>query len=202
MERKMKNSNIPNNSKLRRRLLALYHQDGILDLVVSLCLALLALVMGFEQTAFIGLIGIPAIFYIPLKNQISVPRIGLIRFESPKKSRHLLRIIALLGLALLILFVLAYTLLSGSGAALEMIWRNDILIFAALLAAFLFIMGALLKNKRFMIYAVVSLFLVALSQLLSFRLWISVAGLALIMFLAGATLFIRFRRQYPAPDGE
>jgi hypothetical protein len=158
--------------------------------------------MAFEQTAFIGLIGIPAIFYIPLKNQISIPRMGLIRFDPPKKSRHLLTIITLLGVTLLILFVLGTTFLSGSEAVQEMIWQNEILIFAALVAGFLFIIGVLMKNQRFMVYAVVSLLLVALSRLLSIRLWASVAGLALLMILVGATLLIRFRRQYPTPDGE
>jgi hypothetical protein len=158
--------------------------------------------MAFEQTAFIGLIGIPAIFYIPLKNQISVPRMGLIRFDSPKKSRHLLTIITLLGIALLVLFVLGYTLLSGSEAVRELIWQNEILIFAVLLAGFLFVIGTLMKNKRFMVYAILSLILVALTQLLDLRLWISVAGLALIMILVGTILLIQFRRQYPAPESE
>lgn len=198
----MENPNIPKNNNLRRKLLTLYHQDGILDLVAGICLVLLALVMAFEQTAFIGMIGIPAIFYIPLKNQISIPRMGLIRFESPKKSRHLLTIITLLGVTLLILFVLGATLLSGSDAVREMIWQNEILIFALLLAGFLFIVGAFMKNQRFMFYALTSIILIALSQVFDLRLWIPVAGSAFIMVLFGAILLIQFRRHYPIPNRE
>ncbi len=93
----MNNKNSLNKSDLRRRLLLLYHQDGILDLVVGSCLALLTLVMAFEQTAFIGLIGIPAIFYIPFKDQIALPRIGLIRFNKPSKNRARLSLVAVIG---------------------------------------------------------------------------------------------------------
>ena len=88
----MNNQTNPKKSELRSKLLLLYHQDGILDLVVGTCLLLLTLVMAFDQGAFIGLIGIPAIFYIPFKDQIALPRIGLIRFEktfTDPRSSHI-----------------------------------------------------------------------------------------------------------------
>jgi len=199
----MKNQNNLKSSSLRKRLRILYHQDGILDLVMGSCLVLLTLVMAFNQPAFIGLIGIPAIFYFPLKNQITVPRMGLIRFESVEKTRSRLGIITLLGIALFAIFVLGFILLADSAESLRnLIWQNEILIFALLVAGLLFTLGALMKNKRFLIYAVISLLLTAVTQLLATRLWLAVAGTALILISTGIYKLVQFHRHYPTPASE
>ncbi len=73
---------------LRRKLFMLYHGDGLLDLAAGMTVLLLAAVFAFDAPAFIGLIGIPLILYIPLKDSLAVPRMGLIRFESGEISRR------------------------------------------------------------------------------------------------------------------
>lgn len=199
----MNNKNSLNKSDLRRRLLLLYHQDGILDLVVGSCLTLLTLVMAFEQTAFIGLIGIPAIFYIPLKDQIALPRIGLIRFNKPSKNRARLSLVAVIGAITLPAFVLVSILLPESGGAIgTLLAQNEILIFALLLAGVLFLIGLLMHNQRFLLYAVISQAFVGLASWQGLRMWIPVAGSALILIATGTGLLIRFRHQFPKQDGE
>jgi hypothetical protein len=199
----MNNQNNPKKSNLRRKLLLLYHQDGILDLIIGSCLVLLTLVMAFEQPAFIGLIGIPAIFYFPLKNQITIPRMGLIRFESKKEKRTRLIVTTLLGVALLIIFVLGFIPLANSADSIRnLIRQNEILLFALLVAGSLFTIGALMMSKRFMIYAVISFFLTVWTQLLGVKLWLAVAVTALILICNSAYMLIRFHHQFPKQDSE
>ncbi len=192
-----------NKSDLRRRLLLFYHQDGILDLVVGSCLALLTLLMAFEQTAFIGLIGIPAIYYIPFKDQIALPRIGLIQFNQPSKNWTRLTLIAIIGAITLLAFVLVFILLPETGSAIRtLLAQNEILIFALLLPGVLFLIGLLMHNQRFLLYAVISLAFVGLAAWQGLRMWIPVAGCALIILATGTSLLIRFRHQFPKQDGE
>ncbi|QRN84504.1 hypothetical protein JR338_13035 (plasmid) [Chloroflexota bacterium] len=199
----MNNKNNLNKSDLRRRLLLLYHQDGILDLVVGSCLALLTLVMAFDQGAFIGLIGIPAIFYIPFKDQIALPRIGLIRFDKPSKNQARLTLVAIFGVIALFAFVLIFILLPESGGSIRtLLAQNEILIFALLLAGVLFLIGLLMHNQRFLLYAVISLAFIGLAAWQGLRMWIPVAGCALIILVTGTGLLIRFRHQFPKQDGE
>ena len=199
----MNNQTNPKKSELRSKLLLLYHQDGILDLVVGTCLLLLTLVMAFDQGAFIGLIGIPAIFYIPLKDQIALPRIGLIRFDKPSQTRARLTLITIFGAITLLIFVVIFVLLPDSGGGLKaIIAQNEILIFAMLLAGTLFLIGALMHNQRFLLYAAISLAFIGLAVWQGLRLWLPVAGTALILLVTGSSLLIRFRHQFPKQDRE
>ena len=78
----MNNQSNQPSGKLKQTLLMIYHNDGIMDIVAGLSLWLLALVMLFDSALFIWMVGLPIVFYIPIKQQISIPRMGLIQFES------------------------------------------------------------------------------------------------------------------------
>ena len=191
------------NGSLRQKLLILYHQDGILDLVVGSCLALLTLVMAFDHGAFIGLIGIPAIFYIPLKDQIALPRLGLIRFEKPSKTRYWLTLIALIGVVTLLIFIVIFVLLPNPGDSIkELISQYEILIFALLLSGFLSLGSLLMHNQRFLLYAALSLAFLGLAAWLKLRMWIPVAGCAALILSVGSVKLIRFQHEFPKQNCE
>jgi hypothetical protein len=194
----MKNNNFSKPKKLRQKLLMIYHEDGILDLIVGVSVLMLAGVMGFDLPALIGTIGIPLILYIPFKDSISIPRIGFIKFEAEKSTRSRLIMLLLFGfVALIVLALLGPIQNRISSSFATMVRNNDILIFAAIMAGILFIGGQILNNSRFWIYSLLSLALVTAAFFFGFRVWISVLTIGITMETLGLTKLINFLKKYP-----
>jgi hypothetical protein len=197
----MKNDNLSKPKKLRQKLLMIYHEDGILDLVVGISILMLAGVMRFNFVALIGLIGIPLIFYIPLKDRVTIPRIGFIQFEAEKTTRRRLISLLLIGLAAFIVLALLGPIQNWlSSSFTEIVRNNDVLIFAVILAGILFACGQILNNSRFRIYAPLSLALVIAAYLIGFRVWIPVLSVGLTMNALGLAKLINFLNKYPVNE--
>jgi hypothetical protein len=197
----MKNNNLSKPKKLRQKLLMIYHEDGILDLVVGVSVLMLAGVMGFDLPALIGLIGIPLTFYIPLKDRVTIPRIGFIQFEAEKATRKRLISLLLIGLAAFVVLALLGPIQNWiSSSFTEMIRNNDVLIFAVILSGILFAGGQILNNSRFRIYALLSLVLVIAACFIEFRVWIPVFVVGLTMEALGLAKLINFQKTYPVKD--
>ena len=186
------------SQNLRQKLLTVYHEDGILDLVVGITVLMLAFVMAFEYVFSIGLIGIPIIFYIPIKDRISIPRIGFIRFEAEGITRKRLFSFLWLGVGMFILFFL-FILLRGWTSPMfkEFFRNNEILIFALILGGTLFAAGSILKNVRFVTYALISLGLVLVANLAGLQVWIPVTLVGVMMEAVGIYRLVNFLRIYP-----
>ena len=192
-----------NKSKtLRQKILMIYHDDGILDLVVGITILMLAAVMAFETPTLIGLIGIPLILYIPVKEQISIPRIGLIRFEAENSSRKRMVFLLLSGIVTFAVFVfLAFLIRNGTSSSLvEMIANNEVLIFAFILSGTLIAVSRALNNTRFQLYSILSLVLVLGGYFIGIRIWLPVTLTGLSMEILGILKLISFLRSYPTAE--
>lgn len=199
----MTKQNSVKSKSLRQKLLMVYHDDGILDMAVGITVLLLAVVMAFEATAFIGLIGIPIVFYVPLKERLSIPRIGVIRFEAEDVSRKRMVFLVLSGLGTFLVFSLLFLLRTKATPELVEILRNNlVLIFALLLGGTLFAAGRILNNVRFLVYALLSLGLVLGAYFLSLRMWVPVTSMGLLMESVGIYKLTNFLREYPLEGGE
>lgn len=190
-------------SSLERKLYLVYHQDGLLDIIVGLALLVFASVMLSKVTAFIGLIGIPSILYLPLKNQISVPRLGYIRFKPEQEQRQRLWLVLLMGVALLI-GVGVFSATSGDlpTGLRSVIQSNVPLLFGAVLGSALTGVAFTLKNPRFYLYGALGLALVWIAHFIDIQLGIPVALLAVTIELVGIMTLIRFVQKYPLKNGE
>ncbi len=196
----MRKPSLSKSKNLRQKLLMVYHNDGILDIVVGITVLLLAIVLAFEANAFIGLIGIPIVFYIPIKEQVSIPRIGLVRFEGDVVTRKRMVFFVLSGLGTFMVFAL---LRAGTSPGMADFLRNNlVLIFALILAGTLFAAGRILNNARFLIYALLSLGLVLGAYFASIRVWASVMLVGLFMEAVGIYKLVNFLRAYPVESGE
>jgi len=186
---------------LKRKLYLAYHQDGLLEVVIGAALLVLAAVMLSDQMAFIGLIGIPAALYLPLKQQISVPRLGHIRFVPERESRMKLGLALFLGLAAFAGALAVYPVMKGisreSWAAVEPVLP---LVFGGLLGVVLAGVGWFLKATRFYVYAALGLALVWLVFAAGGRTGLPVALLGVVVEGAGLLYVSRFVRAYPVTD--
>jgi hypothetical protein len=179
----------------------IYHDDGILDLVVGFSVLMLAGVMGYEFPALIGLIGIPLIFYIPNKDKLTIPRIGFIQFEAEKTTRQRLIILVLIGLSAFVVFAILGSIQNWISSSFSEFVRNyDVLIFAVIQAGILFIGGEILNNRRFRIYALLSLALIIAAYFIGFRVWISVLVVGLTMEALGLVKLVNFLKKYPEKE--
>jgi hypothetical protein len=190
------------SKKLRQKLFMVFHEDGILDLVAGMTILLLAAVMAFDSV-LIGLIGIPIVFYIPIKEQVSIPRLGLIRFNPEAETRKKLGFLVLLGVFVFIgLLLLAFTTNKASNSLIDIIGNNEVLIFAGLFGGTLFVAGLALNNPRFVYYAILGVILVCSAFFLRVRIWIPVAIVGAIVECLAVYYLVRFTRAYPLSKDE
>jgi hypothetical protein len=199
----MNNQEKSKTSNLRQKLLMVYHEDGILDMVVGVSLLMLTAVMGFDLPALIGLIGIPLIMYIPIKDSVSTTRIGMIRFESQEVTQRKMHLFLYSGIgALLATSVFALVLSDPSSGFVEIVGNNLTPIFAVLLGGSLFAAGRILNNVRFVVYAIIGAALVLGLYSLGVRIWPAVAVVAVLMESIGITKLLGFLRSYSKKKGE
>ena len=191
------------SSGLRRKLFMLYHRDGLLDLAAGMTVLLLAAVFAFEAPAFVGLIGIPLILYIPLKERLTVPRLGFIRFESGETSRKKMLGFLLAGAVLFIVFLISSLNLPAPAAMdAEGVQTREYLVFMFLLAGTLAAAGWVLSNPRFYYYAAAALPGVLAAGLLGARLWIPVLVLGVIMEASAVFHLAGFLKKFPLTGEE
>lgn len=199
----MRNQEKSKSKGLRQKLLMIYHDDGILDIAVGVTILMLSAVMATEGVVFIGLIGIPIVLYIPIKENVSIPRIGMIRFEAEEVTRKKLFGFLYLGIGAFLTFViLALVRINPSSGIIEMIGNNEIIIFASLLSGTLYVAGRILNNARFSIYALLSLGLVLGLYFIGQRVWPAVAFVGIFMEALGIYKLMGFLREYPLEAGE
>jgi hypothetical protein len=85
-----------------------YHQDGLIDILIGLGILGFGLMMLTDSVVFNILAWMPIIFYVPLKNRITVPRFGYVQFSSDRTKHLRLLGVLLLGLLALIFFAGLY----------------------------------------------------------------------------------------------
>ena len=70
--------------KLEQKTYLQYHEDGLIDLIMGLSTIGFAFSMAIDSTVFFIFTCIPGLFFKPLKNKITFPRIGYVNFDTPR----------------------------------------------------------------------------------------------------------------------
>ena len=187
-----------NLKALERRLLLSYHQDGILDLVAGTAILVFAGVAYFDQPAFIGLMAIPGSLYIALKQRVSIPRSGLVRFDSAKEQKRKISLTMLAGLATLLGLIVFYLRSGAFSEAATLLVRDYIFfLFGAVFGTGLAAIGYFLTIPRFYRYAVSGTAAVWIAGIFSIDIGIGIALVGLIVVGVGASLLARFVKNNP-----
>ena len=193
-------------SALKQKAFTAYHQDGILDLVYAVVLLGFGTFMLTDNVVFLGLGTIIAALYIPMKQQLTVPRFGFVRFESEQKSLTKAWILMGIGvLVLLIVFIARYfvgdTSSSPEMQALtqqyHMVPLTGLLFGIPALAAFLYF-----KLPRFLLYGILTVVLPALGGWLNIETFIPVLVLGGLVLVISFIMMFRFRKRYPISKEE
>ena len=67
--------------QLERMAYLSYQQDGIIDLLVGWATLAFGVNIAMDSSIWTFLGWMPIIFYVPLKNKITVPRLGYVKFD-------------------------------------------------------------------------------------------------------------------------
>ncbi len=189
---------------LKRKVYLAYHQDGILDLVAG------SVVLGFgtfmltDNIIFLMAGWLVMMLYVFLKQRITVPRFGYVRFNPEKKSLVQGSISVGIGVLVVFLFFVLNIFVSRDPASPEMqvlIRRFHMVPLSTMLFALPAMVAAIfLGLKRFYLYALLAVGLPTLGALLNIETYIPILTAGLIMLTFGAILLVNFLKNNPLSE--
>ena len=179
-----------------------YFEDGIADTAAGLPVLSFGLAMVFDATLLFTFTWMPALLYLPLKQLITLPRMGYVKFN-PERRRKISKSMVLMlsaGIAFLVLGVLAAGAFNGQIFNLEAFMRKySPLVLGVVMASAFALIGALFELRRFLIYAALVLAAWAIPFLVPIREGLPVATAGALISLFGIGLLTRFLKRYPKP---
>jgi len=186
---------------LKRKIYLAYHQDGILDLVAG------SVVLGFGLNMLTGNIvflmfgWLAMMLYVLIKQRITAPRFGYVRFESEKKSFRKGLVSAGIGVLVLLFFFVLNIFVSRqptSPDAQAWIQRYHMVPLSTMLFGLPALVAALLLGlKRFYLYALLAAGLPLLGALLNIETYIPIVTTGLVVLAFGVILLVNFLKKYP-----
>lgn len=190
-----------NINSLTRKVYLSYHQDGILDLAAGTVVFGFGLNMLTGNIVFLMVGWMAMMLYFLVKQRITVPRFGYVRFESEEKT--FTKGLASVGVGVLVLFLFfAFKLFvnrqpsSPEMDALvqryHMVPLSGMLFGLPALAAAIF-----LGLKRFYLYALLAVGLPALGAWMEIETYIPIVTTGLFMLAIGTVMLANFLRRYP-----
>ena len=191
--------------ELANRAYMAYHQDGIIDMMLGAGIAGFGLNMLTESSALIVLSWMPFLLYMPMKNHITAPRFGYVRFTGEQEERRRNTRMILLGLLTFTAFLGLFVFMAYGRVAPEMrelIGENVMLLLGGLAALMLAVVAAATGLKRFYIYAALTLLFNIAGTFLPIHEGVTTMLLGLTILISGIWLLVRFMRAYPLPDEE
>ena len=191
--------------KLSRKAYLSYHQDGLIDMLIGLGILGFGLMMLTDSVVFNMLAWMPIIFYVPLKNRITVPRFGYVQFTSERAKRQQLLLALLIGCLLFILLLGVYVFAVGGDMPplLDTLRAGDGMLLIGGLFAFMLVLAGLATGlSRLYIYAFLTLLILPGGALMDIEAPYRMIFLGALILLIGIILLVRFLRAYPLPkDG-
>lgn len=190
---------------LANRAYVSYHQDGIIDILLGAGIAGFGLQMLTANAAFMFLTWMPFLLYLPLKNYITAPRFGYVRFTGEQEQRTRNTRLLMLGLLTFTAFLGLFVFMLFGRVTPE--WRAFIgqytmLLLGGLAALTLLLAGVVTEIKRLYLYAGLTLLFNAAGTWLPIHEGVAVLLLGLVIMACGFWLLVRFLRTYPRLDEE
>lgn len=185
--------------KIEKRLYFSYANDGLADIVMGLWMILAGFFMLIEQTAFMGLSGLPVLFYIPVKKRVIIPRMGDVSFSKNRKKKisSTLMISIIAGAVLLLFLVFHFKYESG-----EQLIRANLHVVFGLLIAILFSFVALFTTiTRFYLYAILSILLFSINKLIVNSVPLTQLIFGAVVFITGIIYLVHFLINNPVSGG-
>jgi hypothetical protein len=185
--------------RLKRKAYLDYHQDGILDVLIGVAILGFGLWIRLDQPIFAFLCLFCFGSYIQLKNAITVPRFGYVRFQEGKRETGLL--IALgIGLVLLALVVGILYLLGPDRVGLApftFLRKFHVYVMSSIGAVLMAIFGLWSGIRRLLAYALFLIAALVITYLFDLDRSVPLLLTGSVLMLMGLILMMRFIRGNP-----
>lgn len=180
---------------MKNKAFTTYHLDGIIDISFGLIITIFAIGM-ITNFNLIGIYGIVVFFiYYALKQNITIPRIGRIKFYSDKKQKKQYRILIMLGLGFFTFFIGMYLFYKGRPDFdfLRMFPTIPIVIIFGL---GLIVLGLLNHINRFYFYSCLVVVTAFIGPILKINDAYYTGLPGVIILLSGLYMLIKFIKKY------
>ena len=186
--------------QLEKKAYTAYHQDGVLDIIIGLCLLGFGVRMATDSPAFLIMSWLPILFYLPLKNRITIPRFGYVRFNSERGITVKFSLAIAVGLVFVV-FILGLIVFAGSQVLPTSIkgWLKEyhMLLLGGFAAIAFAGAGFFTGINRFYSYAVLIIIIILTGIWLGLPAPIYVIGIGILILMVGLVLVYRFMQKYP-----
>ncbi|MCP4581794.1 MAG: hypothetical protein GY839_09250 [candidate division Zixibacteria bacterium] len=195
-------SNI-NLKKIERKAYLTYYQDGIWDIAMGLGFLIIGIMVAFELASFVAIFAavIAAMVSTLFKGKMSFTRSRIGQVEPSvswkAKEKRQLKLLQIVGFISVVAGIFNFIAFTGHADWQTMIRNLGLIPFGMVLSSIIFIVGALLGMKRFMIYAVLILGMFIYGHYMGIPFFEYVILLGLIITISGVTVLVRFLRKYP-----
>lgn len=188
--------------KLQQRTYASYHQDGLIDIIIGWAIFGFGLNMALDNSAFLFMSWLPIILYVPIKNRVTVPRIGYVKFSS-SNSLILGIVLAVLMVLLLGIFILLILGPELIPTQISEWFREYYLLLFGSIFGLGFVEAALATGiTRFYAYGVMLVVVFVGGTWLNLAEYFYVITAGVLIEVVGVILMVRFLRKYPLLAGD
>lgn len=199
----MTNINLKN---LERKAYLSYHEDGILDLFIGFNILLFGLWIFADMVYLAGaFVAISTPIYAQMKKQITIPRLGYVKF-TPSRTAKSQKTIVLLVIAGFLAFIpgvlLFITTDMGIQAPIQFLIDYGMIVIGLAGMVLIATVTHLTEIRRLNIYAVLFFVIFLSGHFLNFPFAYYLIVLGTAILVSGAYLLIRFQHNYPLPLGD
>ena len=197
--------------EVEKRTYMAYHQDGLLDIFVGVYVLLFGSGISLMTvTEFSTWFVIPAIFpalmvpiWISAKKQITMPRIGYVKFGSRGANKLMAVFIGLMVAGLGAFMVFSFSSSQAWASTLRnLIISNGMIIIGISAAAMSSLFGYTMGLNRLHAYGILTLVLFLAGHFIAIPFGYILLAVGLVIIINGFVLLTQFIRKYPLPQGD
>jgi len=188
--------------EIERRAYTSYHEDGIVDILIGLCVFTLTFYVFAEMFWLMGaMIVIYTPMYMSMKQRITFPRLGQVTFSKSREGKTRRSFTFLVALNVVAVLIGFYFWMAFAGGAPPSWFPLFVDYFAVVVgvigAGILAVVARLSEINRFNRYAVATLVAIPSVKFLGTPFLIHIAVLGAFIGISGYMQLQRFKRKYP-----
>ena len=191
-----------NLKEIERRAYLSYHGDGLVDILVGICLFIVSLYAYVEMVWLAGsIVAGMTPTYMAMKKRYTFPRIGQVTFSKSRKGRSKNTYLFLIGMNIVFLLLgfLFWSAFSGDTQPqwMHLMIENYALVFGVVGAALWAVVGYITELTRFNRYAAATLVVLGSASFIPTPFIAHILLLSAIITVSGYLQFQSFKRKYP-----
>jgi hypothetical protein len=196
-----------NLKEIEKKAYTSFHQDGIIDIIIGFCAIVFGIIFYYEPAMyffFLGLFIAATPIYILLKNRITAPRIGFVRFK-PEREARIKQLMGIIVMITVLAVIVTNAIWIMSAMKVLPKWLITFLdqyymVYFGIILSAIMIIGAFMADlKRFYVYGIVVLATFVGLHFLDVpgKLGLGLTIPGLVMLLSGIALLLKFMKDYP-----